>query len=419
MKAKRQTPENGHACPLPDSELENAPSFGSWKNQRIADLTVRTSQRNPATNPERRFTYIDISAVSNISFRITEPADLLGAEAPSRARKVVHAGDVLFATVRPTLKRVALVPQRLNDQIASTGYIVLRADPEKLDASYLYFRLLTDEFIARMRELERGASYPAVRDTDVLNEEIPIPPLHEQQKIAAVLGQVQRALEQQERLIALTTELKKTLLNRFFTKGLLGEPQKKTGIGPVPKTWRVSRLDEFCILQRGFDITKKEQAPGNVPVVSSGGIASYHNVAKVKGPGVVVGRKGTLGKVHYVDVDYWPHDTTLWVKDFKRNDPLFTSYFLKTLRFERYNSGASNPTLNRNTIHAELVAYPPKQEQEEIGRILKAVEDKARVHECKYAALTALFRTLLHQLMTAQIRVDHLNLPELETAVME
>ena len=225
-----------------------------------------------------------------------------------------------------------------------------------------------------------------------------------------MLGLVQRAIEQQERLIALTTELKKALLHKLFTEGLRGEPQKQTEIGPVPESWEVARLNNFCVLQRGFDITKKEQVLGNVPVVSSGGIASYHNVAKIKGPGVVIGRKGTLGKVHYLDVDYWPHDTTLWVKDFKGHDPLFTSYFLRTLRFERYNSGASNPTLNRNTIHAELVAYPQKEEQAETGTFLKTVEDKARVHERRLQTLIGLFRTLLHQLMTAQIRVHNLEL---------
>lgn len=244
---------------------------------------------------------------------------------------------------------------------------------------------------------------------------VPVPSVSDQRKIARVLGIVQRATQHQERQIALITELKESLLHQFFTSGLRSEPKKESQIGRVPESWSVSRLDDFCILQRGFDITKKEQLAGNVPVVSSGGIASYNNVAKVKGPGVVVGRKGTLGKVHYVDVDYWPHDTTLWVKDFKGHDPLFTSYFLKTLRFERYNSGASNPTLNRNTVHAELVAYPQNQEQTEIGRILKTVEEKTFLHERKLATLTALFRTLLHQLMTAQIRVHDLELPQLET----
>ena len=257
-----------------------------------------------------------------------------------------------------------------------------------------------------------GASVPTLDRNSFRLMPVIVPPFAEQGKIAGVLGLVQRAMEQQERLIALTTELKKALLHQLFTHGLRGEPQKQTEIGPVPQSWRVTRLDEFCILQRGFDIIKKDQVAGDVPVVSSGGIASYHNIAKVKGPGVVVGRKGTLGKVHYLDGNYWPHDTTLWVKDFKGHDPLFTSYFLKTLRLERYNSGASNPTLNRNTVHAELVAYPAIDEQGAIGRVLRMVDDKAKVHAQRHAALTDLFRTLLHHLMTAQILVTDLDIME-------
>lgn len=289
--------------------------------------------------------------------------------------------------------------------IGADGTKVLKPRPELFNAKFFYFALLSLDIP------NRGYN----RHFTILKErKVPRPEKDEQRKIAGVLGLVQRALEQQERLIALTTELKKTLLHQLFTQGLRGEAQKQTEIGPVPESWRVTRLDKFCILQRGFDIIKKDQVAGDVPVVSSGGIASYHNIAKVKGPGVVVGRKGTLGKVHYIDGNYWPHDTTLWVKDFKGHDPLFTSYFLKTLQFERYNSGASNPTLNRNTVHAELVAYPAIDEQGEIGRVLRMVDDKAKVHAQKHAALTDLFRTLLHQLMTAQLRVHALDLPELE-----
>ncbi len=282
---------------------------------------------------------------------------------------------------------------------------------------FVFYRLLELYQTGRTEDIQsrttgiRNLDFPAYKE----RASFPMLPLAEQGKIVLILGLVQRAMAQEERLLGLTMELKSTLLYDLFTRGLRGETQKQTEIGPVPESWRVSRLDAFCVLQRGFDITKKEQIAGGVPVVSSGGIASYHNVAKVKGPGVVVGRKGTLGKVHYVDVDYWPHDTTLWVKDFKGHDPLFTSYFLKTLHFERYNSGASNPTLNRNTVHAEVVAYPQNPEQAEIAKILKTVEDKYRLHERKHIALTALFRTLLHKLMTAQFRVHDLDLSELET----
>lgn len=134
-------------------------------------------------------------------------------------------------------------------------------------------------------------------------------------------------------------------------------------------------IGQVITLQRGFDITKKEQTPGEVPIVSSSGISSYHNVAKVKGPGVVIGRKGTLGTSHYIKEDFWPHDTSLWVKDFKGNDPRFISYFLKTLKLENFDTGSSNPTLNRNHVHKIKVFFPDCNIQKKVAVVTSAYDD--------------------------------------------
>ena len=139
--------------------------------------------------------------------------------------------------------------------------------------------------------------------------------------------------------------------------------------------WTRATLEELAHFQRGFDISKAEQQPGNVPVVSSSGITSYHSVAKVKGPGVTIGRKGTLGTVFYVPQDYWPHSTSLWVTDFNGNEPKFVYYFLKTLGLEQYDVGASNPTLNRNHIHGLQISIPDVETQRRIADILSAYDD--------------------------------------------
>lgn len=139
--------------------------------------------------------------------------------------------------------------------------------------------------------------------------------------------------------------------------------------------WRRATLEELAHFQRGFDISKAEQQPGHVPVVSSSGITSYHSVAKVKGPGVTIGRKGTLGSVFYVPQDYWPHSTSLWVTDFKGNNPKFVYYFLHTLGLEQYDVGVSNPTLNRNHIHGLQIRIPDVPTQCRIAGILSAYDD--------------------------------------------
>ncbi|WP_052573925.1 restriction endonuclease subunit S [Haloferula sp. BvORR071] len=155
------------------------------------------------------------------------------------------------------------------------------------------------------------------------------------------------------------------------------------------------------MLQRGFDITKSLQGAGTVPVVSSGGIKSYHDQAAAKGPGVVIGRKGTLGKAFYLDVDFWPHDTTLWVKDFKENNPKLIYYFFVGLDVKHLNSGTANPALNRNQVHPIRVSWPPRQLQDEIVKgldaLAEATERLAAIYTRKLAALEELKKSLLHQ----------------------
>lgn len=148
--------------------------------------------------------------------------------------------------MRPTLKRVALIPAWLGGEIASTGYCVLRPNTSLIIPEFLYYFLITDDFIKLMKDLERGANCPAVRDTDVFDVKIPLPPLSEQQKIVHILSTVQRAIEQQEQIIALTTELKKALIHKLFTEGLRGEPQKQTEIGLVPESWEITELEKFA-----------------------------------------------------------------------------------------------------------------------------------------------------------------------------
>ena len=139
--------------------------------------------------------------------------------------------------------------------------------------------------------------------------------------------------------------------------------------------WRSAILKDLVSFQRGYDITKAEQKPGDIPVVSSSGTASYHSTAKVDGPGVVIGRKGTLGTIHYIEGPYWPHDTTLWSKDLNGNHARFIYYYLHTLALERHNVGSSNPTLNRNHIHGLEIVIPEYHIQERISDILAAYDD--------------------------------------------
>jgi type I restriction enzyme S subunit len=154
-------------------------------------------------------------------------------------------------------------------------------------------------------------------------------------------------------------------------RGELKPGYKQTEVGVIPEEWEVIDLARLCTLQRGFDITEATRVTGTVPVYSSSGLAYYHNKAMVSPPGVVTGRKGILGKVFLINEPFWPHDTTLWVKDFKGNHPAYVTLVLQNFHLERLDAATSVPTLNRNNLAGHRIAVPPtKVEQEAIAEVL-------------------------------------------------
>ena len=141
-------------------------------------------------------------------------------------------------------------------------------------------------------------------------------------------------------------------------------------------SWTSGSLGDFIELKRGYDLSSVVRKAGNVPIVSSGGRSGFHDVAMVKGPSVVTGRYGTIGKVMYVSEDFWPLNTTLYVSDFKGSHPRFVSYLLETVNFSAYSDKAAVPVINRNRLHEAVVTWPEYQEQKAIARILGSLDDK-------------------------------------------
>ena len=177
----------------------------------------------------------------------------------------------------------------------------------------------------------------------------------------------------------------------------------------VPEDWSEGPVQNFLLLQRGFDLTQKNAVDGAIPVYSSSGLAYYHNEAKVKGPGIVTGRKGSVGPVYLIEEDFWPHDTTLWVKDFRGNDVKYIEYFLKFLRLERFDEASSVPTLNRNNVHGVKCVFPPLTEQKKIAQILSTWDKAISTTEQLLSNSQQKKKALMQQLLTGKKRLLDLN----------
>jgi type I restriction enzyme, S subunit len=122
---------------------------------------------------------------------------------------------------------------------------------------------------------------------------------------------------------------------------------KQTEAGVIPEPWDCVKLGDFISLQRGHDLTWRDRRHGDIPVMGSAGHSGFHDTAIAKGPGVVLGRSGaSFGQAHYCGQDFWPHNTALYVTDFRGNHPLFVFYFLKSIDFSRHNSGGAQQSLS-------------------------------------------------------------------------
>ncbi|MBV5344813.1 MAG: restriction endonuclease subunit S, partial [Rhodoferax sp.] len=128
-------------------------------------------------------------------------------------------------------------------------------------------------------------------------------------------------------------------------------------------SWQELALGTFLTLQRGFDLPQRLRKPGNIPIITSSGIGGTHSEPMVTVPGVITGRYGTIGDVSFVTEDFWPLNTTLYVRDFHGNDPVYASYLLKTIDFNSHSGKSGVPGVNRNDLHQLLVRRPPLNEQ--------------------------------------------------------
>jgi type I restriction enzyme S subunit len=158
--------------------------------------------------------------------------------------------------------------------------------------------------------------------------------------------------------------------------------------------WIQCRLGDVITLKRGYDLPKQSREHGYVPIVSSSGISDYHSVAMAKSPGVVTGRYGTMGNVYFLAEDYVPLNTTLYVKDFKGNDPRFISYHLRSIDFNSCSDKAAVPGVNRNHLHELETLIPPIAEQKAIAHILGTLDDKIELNRKTNETLEAMAKAL-------------------------
>ena len=217
-----------------------------WSSLALGELCSSVEKVDPTNLGRDDFWYVDIGALEPSSSSLEKVINIPTANAPGRARQLIRNGDSIFATVRPYMKKVAYIPKEFDGQIASTGFCVLRPIQEKLHSKYLFYFLLSDQLLDQVLPLQRGVSYPAIRDNDLKNAHIPIPPIDEQNKIVELLedhlSRLDAALADVKQARIKAAQFRRSLLQAAFTGNLgSGGTSFKT---ELPSDWSLVSLNE-------------------------------------------------------------------------------------------------------------------------------------------------------------------------------
>ena len=372
-----------------------------WQTKTLGEVLEKTETVNPLQSPNTEFDYIDVSSVSNTTFEIEETQRLKGKDAPSRARKLVRTNDIIFATIRPTLQRIAIVPEHLDKQVCSTGYFVLRPK-QGIDHRFVFYSLFTADFIGQMESLQKGASYPAVTDGDVRAQEIPVPPLAEQQRIVGLLD------EAFEGLATAKANAEKNLQNaRALFESHLQSVFTQRGPG-----WVEKKLESLGEIRTGKRDANHQVENGPYPFYTCAFGQFKSPTFSFDGPSIILpGNGANVGKVFFHDGKFEAYQRTYVVNELNQAiNPRFL-YFCFSANWPGWIATKQFGSATNYIVVGDLKAFPvptpslPVQEAtvEQLESFTEETQRLARLYERKHAALEALKKSLLHQAFTGAL----------------
>jgi len=331
---------------------------------------------------------------------------------------LMKTGDMLVVMTdliqaAPILGGAIIVPEDdrfLHNQRLGLVELLPRAE---IDKGFLYYLLNSPDYRAQVRGSATGATVRHTAPKRICDCNVLVPDtVEDQQQVAFVLSAYDDLIATNQRRIALLEDAARRLYREWFVHLRFPGHESVPVKDGVPEEWELGCLDQAIFLQRGFDLPNGSRIHGDVPVYASTGINGFHNEARAAGPGVVTGRSGTLGQVHYVTKDYWPLNTSLWVKEFRRVSPLFSYFLLSNLNLEQFNSGASVPTLDRKTVHQSPVLIPEPQIIEQFDGLIQPLFGQIEILKTSIESTAQARDLLLPKLMSGQLDVSGIALPE-------
>ena len=318
---------------------------------------------------------------------------------PKYAGSILREGDVIFAdTAEDETAGKCVELRKLPKEPTISGLHTIPARPRfPFGTGYLGHYLNSDAYHRQLLPLMQGIKVISVSKAALQDTQVRFPGLSEQSAIGAALNEIDSLITLHQRKYDKLVVFKKSMLEKMFPKD--GESVPEIRFAGFTDPWEQRKLGDVAPLQRGFDLPVNQMTPGPYPVVMSNGIGGWHSKYRVKGPGVVTGRSGTIGSLHYIEQNFWPHNTSLWVTSFNGNEPRFIYWLYASIGLERFGSGSGVPTLNRNDVHDLRVGFPcDVAEQRRIGTFFSRLDTLITLHQRKLELLQNIKKSLLDKM---------------------
>src|ERR1035441_448878 len=357
----------------------------------------------PHATPEESAEGAVFLGINNISddgrLDFTEIRHVSEAELPRWTRRVTPGpGDVVF-TYEATLHRYAIIPEGFRGCLGRRVALI-RPDPDKANSQFLLYYFLSHKWRSVVEgNVISGATVDRIPLERFPDFPVVLPRLTIQSRIADPLSAYDDLIENNRRRMALLEKTARLLYEEWFVRLRFPGHDRGQMISGVPAGFERKHLGDLLTLKRGYDLPGNDRVDGEFPIVSSSGITGFHREKKATAPGVVTGRYGTLGEVYFIQQDYWPLNTSLYVSDFKGNRPSFAAHLLKNVLAGVQSDKAAVPGLNRNVAHQLPVLYPSKTPRDQFADFADLSYRQQRLLETSNQKLKAARDLLLPRLM--------------------
>ena len=365
-----------------------------WEQRKLVDIAEIVGGGTPDTNNSNYWDGdIDWYAPAELGNNIyaeSSTRKITQAGFDSCSTKMLPADKTILFTSRAGIGNTAILRHSACTNQGFQSLVIGDAD--------VYFVYSMSERIKKWAEEKAsGSTFLEISGRQLETMPVNLPSLVEQQAIGSFFSHLDDLITLHQRKYDKLVIFKKSMLEKMFPKD--GESVPEIRFAGFTDPWEQRKLGEVAPLQRGFDLPVNQMTPGPYPVVMSNGIGGWHSKYMVKGPGVVTGRSGTIGSLHYIEQNFWPHNTSLWVTSFNGNEPRFIYWLYASIGLERFGSGSGVPTLNRNDVHDLRVGFPcDVAEQRRIGTFFSRLDSLITLHQRKLELLRNIKKSLLDKM---------------------